>query len=252
MARPLIDMKGLRKFRLTVVEYAGPPGLWRIRCDCGTERLVRRGWILQSKSCGCYNREAIIARNYRHGDSARGKVAPELQCWRGLIRRCTDPGDEAYAYYGGRGIAVCDRWLNSYPAFLEDMGRRPSPKHSIDRVNNDGNYEPSNCEWALSKQQMRNRRGRRKVNFQGRSMPASEAAELAGISYDIFLERINRGWETERALLTPAMAAFGGTGVDRFSHSSEALSLVKVASAIKAYNDLSESERGVFERVIEP
>jgi hypothetical protein len=179
---------------------------------------MRGSDVRRVKSCGCLITEVNKKRNFRHGDSVRGSIASELSCWRGFIRRCTDQNDGSFAYYGGRGISVCDRWLNSYPAFLEDMGRKPSPKHSLDRIDNDGNYEPGNCRWATKTQQMRNRRGRRVITFFGRPMPASEAAEMVGLKYDALLLRLDRGWTEERALLTPLLPAFGGVGAERFSH----------------------------------
>jgi hypothetical protein len=252
MAQPLKDITGNRYEKLFVMGYAGPPGLWRVRCDCGTEKVLRSGAIKHSKSCGCARWDFLRVRNFKHGDASRGKTAPELNCWRGLIRRCTDPKDANYQYYGGRGIKVCERWLSSYPEFLEDMGRRPSRTYSIDRIDNNGNYEPNNCKWATKTEQMRNRRGRRLVSFFGSPMPASEAAEMAGITYDVFLERLNRGWSEERALLTPVLAPFGGTGAARFSHSTQAASLAKISGALRAYGNLSEPERVIFERVLEP
>jgi hypothetical protein len=244
--RQLIDMAGRKIGMINVVSYAGPVSLWNIRCDCGNEKIMRGGSIRQSKSCGCIKKSQLGLRSFKHGDAERGNVAPELSCWRGFIRRCTDPKDDSFSYYGGRGISVCERWLNSYPAFLENMGRKPSPKHSLDRIDNDGNYEPGNCRWATKTQQMRNRRGRRVITFFGRPMPASEAAEMVGLKYDAFLLRLDRGWTEERALLTPLLPTFGGIGAERFSHTDEAASLKRVSAVIHGFFDLSEKEKEVF------
>lgn len=97
------------------------------------------------------------AKRQSHG----GSKTPEYSCWTSMIRRCSVEEDLRYKDYGARGISVCERWRDSFPAFLEDMGPRPSPKHSLDRIDNDGNYEPGNCRWALWHEQMANRRARR-------------------------------------------------------------------------------------------
>ena len=154
MPQPLIDMTGKRIGRLTVISYSGPPGLWNVRCDCGTEKIIR-GSSLRSgtKSCGCLDLETVILRNYKHGASIRQYVTPEYRVWAGMIRRCYRKTSKDYSYYGGRGISVCERW-ESFVAFLEDMGECP-PGMSLDRYpNNDGNYEPENCRWSTPKQQL--------------------------------------------------------------------------------------------------
>lgn len=93
-----------------------------------------------------------------NGDAARGRVAPEYHAWKGMIKRCTNKKNRGWPNYGGRGITVCERWRESYLTFLADVGRRPSSKHSLDRIANDGNYEPGNVRWATRKQQINNRR----------------------------------------------------------------------------------------------
>lgn len=136
-----------------------------LKCDCGQHTIgrmdvLRRGDL---RSCGCLKREVCTAilrsyRRTRHGDNRKGKTAPEYICWRGMIQRCEYPPFNDYKYYGGRGVKVCERWRNSYENFLADMGRKPSPKHSIDRIDPSGNYEPGNCRWATASEQRLNRR----------------------------------------------------------------------------------------------
>ncbi len=117
-----------------------------------------------------------------------------------MLQRCTNPSKKSYAGYGGRGIKVCERWLDSFDAFLADMGPRTSPGHSLDRIDNDGPYSPENCRWATRKEQCRNRRSNRLVIYDGTEMPLVEAAERAGLSYQLAYQRLLRGWTPEEAL----------------------------------------------------
>jgi hypothetical protein len=102
--------------------------------------------------------DAPRRRRFVHGHASHANRSPEYVCWMGIVQRCANPRNKAYARYGGRGIAVCERWRNSFAAFLADMGTRPSPTHSIDRKDNDGNYEPGNCRWATPREQRLNQR----------------------------------------------------------------------------------------------
>ena len=111
----------------------------------------------KSKSCGCESRAKIAAARTIHGDNRRGHRTAEYRIWRHMKSRCLNPKVPCFKYYGGRGIRVCIRWLNSFPNFLADMGRRPSPDLSIERKNNDGNYTPKNCKWATRSEQNKNR-----------------------------------------------------------------------------------------------
>ncbi len=147
--------------RATKRETAGRQACrwYEVLCACGSKKLVvgyamRRGTTI---SCGCY----AIERSTTHGHSKQGQRSAEYEAWCGMIKRCENPNRPDFPDYGGRGIKICKRWRGSFQLFLDDMGERPSPKHSIDRIKNDKGYSPSNCQWATSKQQANNRRKRR-------------------------------------------------------------------------------------------
>ena len=134
------------------------------RCDCGKKTVARADSLVRrsTQSCGCLCREALADARKSHGESgthAGGRtVRPtaEYTCWASMIRRCENPNQNAYV--GALGIIVCKRWRHSFGAFLADMGRKPSPRHSIDRIDKNGNFEPRNCRWATPSQRNRNRR----------------------------------------------------------------------------------------------
>lgn len=141
----------------------------------------------------------------RHSMTARANQ-PEYGAWCGMIARCENPKNDKYHIYGAKGIKVCQRWRHSYAAFLEDMGAKPGPTYSIDRINTTGDYEPSNCRWATQKQQQRNRSNNRIVEFMGRSQCIAAWAEELGLSYKMIRARIRKGWPIRDALTIPPNA----------------------------------------------
>jgi len=152
--------------RLLVIQYINSDhrgeAMWQCRCDCGTT-IVASGGNLRSShttSCGCWQREQAAKAQFIHGE-ARSRITnknrtTEYERWHSMRKRCFDPNCHAYKHYGGRGITICDRWLQ-FENFLADMGRCP-PGLSLDRIDNDGNYEPNNCRWATRSEQQRNKR----------------------------------------------------------------------------------------------
>lgn len=199
------DITGQRFGRLTVLRVAeektGSLYRWWVQCDCGApEKTVlgnhlRLGRIV---SCGCHSRDRIRAALTTHGLSDR----PEYHCWVGMCYRCTSPNDASWPYYGGRGIRVCERWLmdTGFANFLADVGPRPSLRHTIDRIDNDGHYEPGNVRWATKTEQNRNSRKNVRLTFRGETLTIAEWSERTGIPYRALQTRVVRGWSTDRAL----------------------------------------------------
>src|SRR3990167_5509371 len=161
------------------------------RCKCGVEKAFLANNLVSgtSGSCGCLLRESLLAANTTHGHSAGGQWSPEYRAWHHIHQRCHNPKDKRYHEWGGRGVTVCRRW-KTFANFLADMGPKPSPKHSIERDNNDGNYEPGNCRWATNQEQCNNKSNNRRLAFDGRTQSMMKWSMELGISYSTLSSRI--------------------------------------------------------------
>ena len=167
------------------------------RCSCGTERTVRADHLTSGriKSCGCFKDENSSARLRKHGRSH----TPEHQAWAAMNYRCYHYTPEAHNYRD-RGITVCERWRTSFEDFYADMGPRPTPNHTLERINNDLGYGPNNCRWASRSEQMRNTRSNALLTYEGRTLCLAAWAEERGINEKTLWWRINKGWPPGRAL----------------------------------------------------
>lgn len=203
------DITGHRFERLVAIGYVGrnthDQAMWLCLCDCGNYVTVA-GYNLNtgnSNSCGCYKSERVSVsaaiRNKTHGM----KGAPEYKVWCSMLNRCNHANDHAFANYGARGVKVCERW-RKFENFFADMGHRPTPNHSLDRIDNDGNYELSNCRWATLEQQQNNRRVNRRFTYNGETHTIAEWSRIVDINYYTLWSRLcDRNWTTEDALTLP-------------------------------------------------
>lgn len=212
------DLTGNKVGMLTIISYTPGSGdgvnrvhgKWLCMCDCGKEISVVTSSLTsgRTKSCGCQSsRHSIGARRTTHGESKGRKVTKELKAWTHMKERCYDVNCKEYPRWGGRGIKICDRWMgdNGFENFLYDMGRSPTPKHSIDRYpDNDGDYEPSNCRWGTPKQQKRNQGDTLWVEYKGLKKPLAEWCEELGLQYHMIWTRITkRGYSVTKAFEKP-------------------------------------------------
>lgn len=198
------NIEGHRFGRLTAVRRESKK--WLCKCDCGAEKLILPSNLKcgLTKSCGCFRRETSAERlklvrvpRTTHGMSH----SAEHDTWCEIHKRCYDGGHESFPYHAGRGIRVCDRW-GAFESFYADMGDRPSDVHSIDRIDNDGDYEPGNCRWATRVEQALNTRRNLIITAFGRTAPLGEfvSAKESPVEYKRAWRRLRRGWSPERAL----------------------------------------------------
>jgi hypothetical protein len=183
------SIKGLKFGKWTVIERVLNNGRhdWLCVCICGNKKAVQSCHLKsgRSRSCGCNRKNRFTKEERAH---------PEFELWRTMKKRCRNKNDKSFPKYGGRGIEICDSWFNSIDAFLKDMGKRPSEKHSIDRIDNNGNYERSNCRWATIEEQNRNKSSNVWLEYGGKKMVKNDWAKHLGISVNSLNYRL-KNWK---------------------------------------------------------
>lgn len=202
---PLIDLTGHQFGRLTVLERTykknsrGP--YWLCKCSCGNTTIVRSSSLKDgtTQSCGCYNTELCSKINLVHGMSR----TPEYRAWTNIIQRCFNPNHPSFKDYGARGITVCKEWKNSFMAFFNDMGKRPSPKLTIERVDNHKGYFSENCIWASRKKQSNNNRRNHLITINGWSLNITQWAKHVGVKAQAIHTRLHLGWTPEKSIFCP-------------------------------------------------
>lgn len=195
---PFVDITGHKYGKLLVIGRSGMLNgrvSWLCRCDCGGDVVVTGNNLRTGNTiaCGCGRFGNTKAKT--HGLTG----TPEYRSWQAMFKRCDNPNSEAYHHYGGRGIGICERW-KEFTNFLADMGHRPSMQHSLDRKDNDGNYEPGNCRWATKEEQARNQRRNHILTMAGRSQCLAAWAKEFSIEPSKLRQRIRRGLSIEQAL----------------------------------------------------
>ena len=199
------DRTGEKYTRLTVISFSHRDGkhyYWNCSCECGQTRVVELSRLTSgdTKSCGCYKLERFIKSNTTHGKSK----TREYSIWEGIQNRCGDNSNEYNKLYFGRGIRVCDRW-SKFENFFADMGPAPSKKYSLDRINNDGNYEPGNCRWATPIEQANNRRDNRLETIDGVTKTVADWIRHFNANDYLVRGRLrHKNWTLLRALTQPS------------------------------------------------
>ena len=206
----IIDLTNMKFTRLTVLKKGNSTktgqSMWICECACGKIKTISGQSLREgiTKSCGCLNTEMRLERITKHGMCRTS----EYSIWSTMIKRCVNKNNKSFPDYGGRGIIVCDRWVNDFSAFYEDMGKRPTSKHSIDRIEVNGNYEPENCKWSTKTEQANNTRRNKLISAFGEIKTIAQWSkdERCVVRYHGLLYRINKlCWEAEKAITTKKM-----------------------------------------------
>lgn len=214
----LIDLTGKQFGRLTVIQYVKSPRGWLCKCSCGTEKIIasialRLG---RTKSCGCWHSECVTKKNITHGKN-RTSIYTR---WQQMMDRCYNPNNNNYKDYGGRGITVDEPW-HVFENFYKDMGEPTTPKHSLDRIDNNKGYNKNNCRWATNKVQTNNTRRNHIIEFNGQRKTLAQWSELTGLDSSAIRRRLKLNWSIQDTLTIPS-------NKNHFKNSSKASILLKM------------------------
>lgn len=198
-----LDLTGRRFGRLTAERVSHRRRgaiMWECVCDCGNRKAVRASHLSGgfTSSCGCFRREFTTAKNTTHGLSR----TPEHRAWLKMRARCEDPNNNEYHRYGGRGVKVCEEWQD-FAAFLSAMGNKPTPEHTIDRIDCNGDYDPSNCRWATRVEQQNNKRNNHRITICGETKTIAEWERAKGLRRGLIGNRLAWGWNEFNAVMLP-------------------------------------------------
>jgi len=223
------DLSGERFEMLLVLRYAGMnkynKALFLCRCDCGTEKVILGNHLPRIVSCGCWKKRMPTEQRSKPGRKKDGKRSPEYTAWAGAKDRCTREGNKRWADYGGRGIRMCQRWMDSFDCFLSDMGEKPSPLHSLERKDVNAGYSPENCEWAVLAVQANNKRRSIRLTFQGETLTLAQWSKRIGIKVPALYLRLYKGMPVEEALTKPLRVQTPLTDEERAKHKAARLAV---------------------------
>lgn len=206
MARPINDLTGKKYGKLTVISRAENKGTqtrWLCECDCGKRKIVQAGSLVSgdTKSCGCLRGVIMGERLRTHGT---GKESRLYRIWTGIKTRCYNPNHNTYKIYGKRGIKMCEEWKNSFVSFRDwSIKNGYSDSLSLDRIDVNGDYEPSNCRWATKKQQANNTRSNVYISYKGETHTLAEWSDITGIKELTLASRKRKGWSDEECIEVP-------------------------------------------------
>lgn len=197
------DLTGQRFGRLVAKRFLGNR-IWECECDCGNlARVQNNNLQTRQLSCGCLRNEMTKTRSLTHGETVGRSPTPEYRAWQSMIKRCYYKKSRRWERYGGRGIGVCKEWKEDFASFLDAVGRRPTRRHSLDRIDNDGDYKPGNVRWATKSEQAKNQSRNAIYVFHGKSYCLSDLVEFSGVGLSTIQTRLRLGWSVEEAVTSP-------------------------------------------------
>lgn len=204
-----LNLMNQRFGRLVVIsehKNKGKKTQWVCICDCGQKCIVKTGQLrsMKTESCGCLRKENAVKNGKKMWTTHSMNKSPEHRSYHAMLARCYRKTHKSYYDYGGRGIKVCDRWRNSFENFFEDIGKRPSKKHSLGRIDNNSDYMPDNCKWETVIEQANNKRNNFIIEVDGIEKTLPEWCKTYNIDYhQVYTRIINKGWTPKKALKTP-------------------------------------------------